>query len=1081
MAKKYRLKLKGGRIVGPFQLQQVGELYEKGHLVGTVKVQNFPVGDWTAIADNEEIATYLTKLAMGEKSSEISGDSTVARISLANLKEKARREEKELQKLEKIKELEELEKQHKKELHKEFKFSKEEKSEIVDYDKLEEKYKVIEEAEAEERIRNEELERIEAEKRKVEEEKIDKTVVLKNPLKAPVESDDEIKTVVNQDALRLFKEQEELKARLIREEELKKEAEEKAALEDAPEDIDFNESTKVVDKHALVELKAETNSLEKQIAKEERENKIEKSGKPKKESAESEDDIEKKKKLSPILAIVIIAILYLTLFDDKPEEVKVFKPQYLSISGPRTYEVMQPAKAEKHFKLGLKNYRVGTYLGKLRASSHFLKSAEFKFTDNPALGFLILTYGELFNNVANQSKGAAILFNLIKITRSKIFKDLNVAIGTALFYRNNGKVYSALNLIENYLRVAKPSLKLLSLYLDLSIETGDLVKAKKVLDKLKTIPNQPLEAYLAMSKYYTLDEQYEKGKEVTLSALKKFPSSVALMLDLSRYLLRDEDFKNYASTLKKIEKLRYEGAPSFYAEYLENVGILSAFNKDVKTAAALFQKALKIHDTDSLRSKLASLEIGGGEIAEKLILESKAIDLIRTSKKLTRERKWREAFQVAIEAVDLENRFLPANLHLVNLQILRGFYESAINTLAFLKKEFPTHPGVNFLLVKALSESNKMKEAQSHVNIISNSPLRNHPLYSSTVGHFYALSGKRHLAIRMLSQSVGQNPLRDEDYFLMAKIYSRTRQYKESKSKLAEAMTLDPLNIDYKSLYAEILYELDGAEAAIGYLQTELDKNADNPRLMGDIATLFYRNGQLAQFKEVKNKVEKLRSSDPAFYEFLIRAAQIEEKNVDIVTNAKALIEINPGDVKTRLLLGSTLADLRRYGEALIALDGVTKRLSTYPQVYYLKAKVYLKMKKYKEAIAAGKKEIENNPKIYHGHYVLGETQRLIGEYTESTKNLEKAIQIQPRNVESLMSLGWIKLNQSRYDIARELYLRAKKKAPSNPMIRKQLAFIYQGIGQGSLAIEEFRTYLKLFPNAPDQAKIKNQIMTLSR
>ena len=79
------------------------------------------------------------------------------------------------------------------------------------------------------------------------------------------------------------------------------------------------------------------------------------------------------------------------------------------------------------------------------------------------------------------------------------------------------------------------------------------------------------------------------------------------------------------------------------------------------------------------------------------------------------------------------------------------------------------------------------------------------------------------------------------------------------------------------------------------------------------------------------------------------------------------------------------------------------------------------------------------------------------------------------------MSLGWIKLSQRDYDIARELYLRAKRQEPSNPQIRKQLGFIYQGIGQSGLAIEEFSTYLKLFPNAPDRAQVQNQIRALSR
>jgi tetratricopeptide (TPR) repeat protein len=316
----------------------------------------------------------------------------------------------------------------------------------------------------------------------------------------------------------------------------------------------------------------------------------------------------------------------------------------------------------------------------------------------------------------------------------------------------------------------------------------------------------------------------------------------------------------------------------------------------------------------------------------------------------------------------------------------------------------------------------------------------------------------------------------------MAKIYSKSRQYKESKAKLAEAITLDPLNVKYKSLYAEILFELEGAETAIGYLQNELDnEHKDHPKLMGNIATFYYRNGQLAQFKEIKEKVEKLNSDDPAFYEFLIKASQIEENIEKVIENAELLLEINPGDVQTRMLLGKSYASIGRYQKALEALDGVTERLSTYPGVYYLVAKVYLKTKQYKKALEAAEKEKENNPKIYNGYYILGETQRLIGDFNKAIKNLEQAISIDPRNVESLMSLGWIKLSQRNYEIARELYLRAKKQEPANPQIRKQLGFIYQGVGQSGLAIEEFRTYLKLFPNAPDRKQVENQIRALSR
>lgn len=1075
MAKKYRVKLGNGRIVGPFVLSQIGELYLKNHLQGKVQAQIFPTGDWKNLGEFSEIKKYLENIALGKKTENIdntSTDSTVARISIAKLKEAERRKKKELEILEKKKKLEDLEAETQKEEHKEFRFNREEPSIQVDYDELEKKFSTT---------KSEESVDEDIDLPDVEDDSIEKTVVIKRP----VVVNDVDKTQVNPEALKWFKEQE---AKRKKEEEEKRKADEQAKLEEElakEEEVDFDESTQFIDRGALVSLKVEAKELERQIQEEERRKLLEEKEEASKEEEDTEEEeVPQKKKMKPIVAFAFLVIIWF-LFeeDDKP---KKFEPKYLKITQPITREVAQPEESKQSFIKGLQAYRKGSYVGKLQAYAYFKQSIELKFNSNPALGYLILVSGELFENIHQKDKARAaeVLFKLIKITRSKTYKDINIAIGTALFYRNNGKINSAVDIVEKYLRISKPSLKLLSLYLDMAIDQGDLVKARKVMEKIEPFPNKPIEAYISMSRFFTLDERYEKGEKIVKEGLSKFPSSVDLLLNYADYLLRKEDLNNYKIVLKQVEKLNYEASPSFYAKYLEDVGILAAFNKDTKRAAFLFKLALSINDTDELRSKLASLEVGGGKLAEKLILESKAIDLIRKSKKLAKERNWEQAFKVAIEASDLEINFLPSDLNLAKLQIKRGYYESAIETLEFLKKEYQLHPGVSFTLIKALYESNKIDEAQLEVGTIANSILQRHRLYHSTVGHFYSKAGKYALAIKFLNESVRRNPLRDEDYFLMAKIYSKSRQYKESKAKLSEAITLDPLNVDYKSLYASILYELEGADTAIGYLQSALDEKRDNPKLMGDIAIAYYRNGQIAQFKEMKEKIQKLNSEDPAFYEFMIRAAQIEENVMNVITNAQALLEINPGDVEIRMLLGSSLAQVGEYQKALDTYDRVVKRLSTYPKVYYSIAKVYLKIKDYKNALEAAQKEKENNPKIYHGYYILGEIQRLQGtkeSVSLAVKNLEQAISLDPQNVESLMSLGWIKLSQRNFDIARELYLRAKRQDPSNPQIRKQLGFVYQGIGQSGLAIEEFQTYLKLYPNAPDRDKVENQIQVLSR
>lgn len=47
---KYRIRLKDGRVIGPFLKNQLYELKAKGHIKGNEEAQIFPTGDWMALS-----------------------------------------------------------------------------------------------------------------------------------------------------------------------------------------------------------------------------------------------------------------------------------------------------------------------------------------------------------------------------------------------------------------------------------------------------------------------------------------------------------------------------------------------------------------------------------------------------------------------------------------------------------------------------------------------------------------------------------------------------------------------------------------------------------------------------------------------------------------------------------------------------------------------------------------------------------------------------------------------------------------------------------------------------------------------
>ena len=63
MDKKYRIKLKNNRIIGPFLIADIGELYIKGRIQGDELCQTFPVGSWKTIRDFDELENLILDIA----------------------------------------------------------------------------------------------------------------------------------------------------------------------------------------------------------------------------------------------------------------------------------------------------------------------------------------------------------------------------------------------------------------------------------------------------------------------------------------------------------------------------------------------------------------------------------------------------------------------------------------------------------------------------------------------------------------------------------------------------------------------------------------------------------------------------------------------------------------------------------------------------------------------------------------------------------------------------------------------------------------------------------------------------------
>ena len=785
-------------------------------------------------------------------------------------------------------------------------------------------------------------------------------------------------------------------------------------------------------------------------------------------------------------------VLFLVMMFYQPGEKRSKDPYLLPIvrpqfSFPIPEEVVDHEEAQKLFLKGHAAFNSGNYVGQLNAQRFWQQSAEKEFNDNPAVQNLIYVMSLLMANVAEKDKvqAGSVMAKFLQIRQSKLLTDPLLVIGAAQFYANYGHTNTALNVLEHFLQINKLdgqyAMDYLALYLSVAVDIGDILKAQDAAQRLEKVDPNILSpnAILALSKYYQMEQDLTKGPQLVALGLKNYPQSVPLLLKAAEYAWENQDYEQLGLILGNIFKLQAEKAPRYVAQYYELLGLMQVVRKNPNGAVKLFTQSLEIRESDDLRAKLAVLKLGGSQQTETLILDSKVMELVRLSKLRAAKGLWDDAFRLAIEAADINNYHIVAKLWLAELQGKQGFYLAAISTLESLRKIYPLHEEINFSLAKAYIQAHLWPDAEAQMQNISQTNLAQTSTYASLLGHLY--KGKRSplLALKWFQEGVNRDPMNADDYYQMALIFEKENQFARSKMALAKALVLDPVNLDYHILYAQSLYELEGTDAAIGYLRDLEGTYGEDARLLGQMAIFYYRSGQLKLFKDYKKRLAALPKADQNFYRFMMEAAALDRNTKEYIEYGKELLKLVPGDLEIRMNIGKHLVELDRYIEAVPYFESVRNSLSNYPLANYYLAVIHLSQGQLEQALNYAQDEQKANPKSEYPYIALGSIYMKQSKYPQAIKEFETALSINPQSIDALMWLGEIKLGQNDYNMAREYYQRILRYDKSKAVAHRQLGHIYRLIGQGKLALEAYQVYLDLMPNASDRREIEAKMKSL--
>ena len=1049
---KYRIRLENGRVLGPFVKDQLFDLKAKGHIKGNEEAQIFPTGNWGAISSFDFYSDLMDENKTVVQSNH-NHDQTFV-IDLTKLR--TQRNEKELEAFDQgtVAPVE----------HMTETIRMTPSGPKVSLSSLE---NVTEEVKIEDH--GKELERLIDE----DEDNSDKTAI--NP-------------VAQQELERMRKLQREAEEKTRKEEEARVAAEEAAksrALEVAQkkEVAIQDESTQMIRldrvKNELIEAASEA---EEKIEEEFQEIK-------KKRAKESDDEDEEEEEKPPkndkrkkiILVVAALGIIYALLFpsDEKPKK-PPFQHLDPQIVFPIPFDQADKKKAQAEFEKGLEFFNKGTYPNIVKAGINFKSAHENDLDNSNALNYLVRAYAEELAHSKNLLYDAQTLFNIIQSKRPFIQQDPNGVIGLNLFYMTINKPDAAIDVVQKYLKLNPKNVTqdLFAVYLESLMKQGKIDLAKQFYQALEKAPDKNRYAYRALISYMLLNQETDKAMEYVDEAIKKNPQLISFDLMKAELLIQQKKFKEAVPLLQKAEDGMLDYNDHNRAKFLELTGLLLAAQGDAKQATVFLTKSLAIEDSNSLRMKLADLaqSSDGKSDTDKLIAESKAIKLLNQAKTFFAEKNYELALSTAARATDAFPGHIPSELFLAKVQLKLGLAAQGLKTLEALVAKYPDHKKINLALIDAYIETYKFNDAKNRIAIVSGTPIKESYEYASANAKLYLQMGDTLQAMSWLKSSISMNPLNDEDIYKLAQILLKKGNFDPARTLLNKAIELDPINPDYRLAYATMIYEQQDDQAAVGYLLSLLDEFGENAKFLSEIAIMYYRAGKVKDFQDYKNRIEKLPYKDKSLYEFLIKAALLDERYMEIPGLVEQLLVVEPGDLEAMMTAGRVLFENGKLVESAKWFRRVQDKLPSYPKVLYYVARIKLLSRDLDGAMAEVQKDIKENGENDTSLVLLAQVYAEKDQLIEAENTYKRAQKLNPRSYEALVGLADLSTKRNNFDLALDLYKRAIKQRTDEAIIHKKIGDVYRLLGQGTLAIESYKMYLDMNPEAPDKPQIESYI-----
>lgn len=162
-------------------------------------------------------------------------------------------------------------------------------------------------------------------------------------------------------------------------------------------------------------------------------------------------------------------------------------------------------------------------------------------------------------------------------------------------------------------------------------------------------------------------------------------------------------------------------------------------------------------------------------------------------------------------------------------------------------------------------------------------------------------------------------------------------------------------------------------------------------------------------------------------------------------------IDVDPSEAMARNLYAHEQLGTHCLVDPDVELRETLRNRQDYALAHLELAEKFYARGRYQYALDRYQRAVELDPRNVQAHYGLGLVQTRLGQYKAARASFEKALELQPNLVDAALSLGLLDYRQGRFEAARKHWQAALKRDPQNGYARELLGMIpFQGVRHDS-------------------------------